>query len=336
MYRPERRGVPSYFPAMLDDADRNAKYEAAIRAAIADFARREGRPPVVVDLGCGTGMLTLFALRHGAAHVVSVDVNPDVAGMCDAVVERAREPGWGTQETVCETFVPGGGRPGWLAAAGYDMLVSEILGTTGSSESMHAYVGAALAHINAFDGEVYCVPRQLRVTARWYEARELAASAPGGNLPLVVALSGLQHWDAAPGGGAVTADFLHTKDGVFLHHMGCEPASAEVELLRETYRAKAPAQVRAKAAAEMTLPSVTPATVLVIEWTATLWRGVELRNTLDELRRMPPRNAAARACAWGHLYYRPFADDLGRAVAIEMRVAGWPRGVPKLRLKAVA
>lgn len=60
---------------MLDDKDRNDKYELAIKRGIAAFRAEQGRAPRVLDLGCGTGMLSVFALRHGAEHVVALDVN---------------------------------------------------------------------------------------------------------------------------------------------------------------------------------------------------------------------------------------------------------------------
>ena len=32
----------------------------------------------VLDLGCGTGMLSVFALRHGAEHITALDLNSNM------------------------------------------------------------------------------------------------------------------------------------------------------------------------------------------------------------------------------------------------------------------
>ena len=62
---------------LLMDSDRNGKYAESIRIAIETFRNREGRPPIVLDAGAGTGYLTACALNYGAHHVISVDVNED-------------------------------------------------------------------------------------------------------------------------------------------------------------------------------------------------------------------------------------------------------------------
>ena len=62
---------------MLDDRDRNARYNEAIRACIADFKRDNPERtdgPRVLDVGVGTGFLSQCCLLAGAAHVTGVDV----------------------------------------------------------------------------------------------------------------------------------------------------------------------------------------------------------------------------------------------------------------------
>ena len=74
-YDPAAEGLPKYFASMLDDAGRNVAYDEAIGKCIAEFKRVEGYAPTVLDVGVGTGMLSAQCVRHGAAHVTSVDVN---------------------------------------------------------------------------------------------------------------------------------------------------------------------------------------------------------------------------------------------------------------------
>ncbi|MEV4741119.1 50S ribosomal protein L11 methyltransferase [Streptomyces sp. NPDC049555] len=83
-----RRNVPRWHFAMLNDAERNTALTEALRRRI---------PPgsVVLDIGAGTGLLAMAAVRAGAAHVYTCEENPLLAeiarqtiaghGMSDAV-----------------------------------------------------------------------------------------------------------------------------------------------------------------------------------------------------------------------------------------------------------
>ena len=55
---------------MLNDVDRNRSYEAGIEAAI-----REGGGRTVLDLGAGTGLLSLMAARAGADRVYACEAS---------------------------------------------------------------------------------------------------------------------------------------------------------------------------------------------------------------------------------------------------------------------
>ena len=51
---------------------------AALQGAMHEFAvRRPERPPCVLDVGCGTGILSVIAARLGAARVRAIDVSVD-------------------------------------------------------------------------------------------------------------------------------------------------------------------------------------------------------------------------------------------------------------------
>jgi hypothetical protein len=71
--RVQRVVAKSQMTSMLRDTFRNAAYEAAITARVTDFRRRTGRAPVVLDVGAGTGLLSMMAHRAGAAHVYAVE-----------------------------------------------------------------------------------------------------------------------------------------------------------------------------------------------------------------------------------------------------------------------
>ena len=65
----------TYFRSMLADVDRAVQYEEAISKCIEDFKLFEGRAPVVLDIGCGTGLLSIIAAHYGAHKVYGVDTN---------------------------------------------------------------------------------------------------------------------------------------------------------------------------------------------------------------------------------------------------------------------
>lgn len=62
----------SSYADMLHDTERNKKYEAAIKVAI-DCLHQKGQKANVLDIGTGTGLLSMLAARHGADSVVACE-----------------------------------------------------------------------------------------------------------------------------------------------------------------------------------------------------------------------------------------------------------------------
>ncbi len=71
-------GVPKWHWALVRDTARNAAYEAAL-------ARVVGPDSLVLDIGAGTGLLGLLALRAGAGRVIACEMNPAVAQMATTI-----------------------------------------------------------------------------------------------------------------------------------------------------------------------------------------------------------------------------------------------------------
>ena len=42
----------------------------------------------MVDVGCGTGLLSVLALKHGAAHVTAIDTNKNMTIFTQVALER--------------------------------------------------------------------------------------------------------------------------------------------------------------------------------------------------------------------------------------------------------
>lgn len=62
----------SNFADMLHDTERNQKYEAALKVAI-DAMHSLGKKALVLDIGTGTGLLSMMAVRHGADSVIACE-----------------------------------------------------------------------------------------------------------------------------------------------------------------------------------------------------------------------------------------------------------------------
>ena len=124
-------GMLQHQQNMLQDYVRTGTYWAAINENAADFAGK-----TVVDVGAGSGILSLFAAQAGAARVYAVEAS----AMADHA-ERlcAANPGPGGRVTVVRSRVESAPLPARCA----DVLVSEPMGTLLLNERMvESYVHA--------------------------------------------------------------------------------------------------------------------------------------------------------------------------------------------------
>jgi predicted RNA methylase len=82
----ERTVGMSQMTSMLHDKDRNDVYERALRASIASFQKSHNRDPIVFDIGTGTGLLSMFASRHGAEFVLGCEMFEAMATIAEEVI----------------------------------------------------------------------------------------------------------------------------------------------------------------------------------------------------------------------------------------------------------
>jgi predicted RNA methylase len=75
--------------SMLRDTLRIEAYAAAISRAVRNFRTTHGRAPVVLDIGAGTGLLSLLAARAGAARVIAVEMFEQMAQLAASVTQTS-------------------------------------------------------------------------------------------------------------------------------------------------------------------------------------------------------------------------------------------------------
>ncbi|KAI3371727.1 hypothetical protein L3Q82_024284, partial [Scortum barcoo] len=77
----------SCYADMLHDHDRNEKYNQGIRAAVARIKAR-GEKVIVLDIGTGTGLLSMMALTAGADFCYAVEVFKPMAEAAQCIVKK--------------------------------------------------------------------------------------------------------------------------------------------------------------------------------------------------------------------------------------------------------
>jgi type II protein arginine methyltransferase len=111
--------VPFWHIPMMNDVRRNDAFEAAIKAAIAS----RGPDALVLDIGTGSGLLSMMAARAGAGSVVACEADQIIADMAQQIVAENGFADWidiFAKPSTCLTV-------GAELDAPADILISEIL-----------------------------------------------------------------------------------------------------------------------------------------------------------------------------------------------------------------
>lgn len=149
--------------AMLRDEPRNRAYAAALRRAAAELQRAAtaGASPLALDVGCGSGLLSLLLARAGAPQVVGVEVLSGLADLGRSCVEAN-----GAQDRVqivrseaaalCSQPPPGAPRA--------SLFLAELMDGGGLGESLLGLAAAATRGGMLVPG-ARMLPRRLRVWA---------------------------------------------------------------------------------------------------------------------------------------------------------------------------
>eukprot|EP00756_Hemistasia_phaeocysticola_P028788 Hpha_TRINITY_DN16193_c1_g6::TRINITY_DN16193_c1_g6_i1::g.3670::m.3670/K11438/PRMT7; type III protein arginine methyltransferase len=117
--------------AMMNDAPRNVVFEAGLRRVVTPTS-------VVLDVGAGSGLLSMIAAEAGAAQVFAVEGNPDLHSLSKRIMSRNNLDGVITSINKLSSEIT----PEDLGGQA-DVLVSETLGTLLLGESALEYMADA-------------------------------------------------------------------------------------------------------------------------------------------------------------------------------------------------
>lgn len=155
----------SQMTSMLRDLDRNSCYEQGIKLAIERFTQQHGRAPIVLDIGTGTGLLSMFAATHGAQHVYACEMFTPMAEIAENVTAANHADKITVFPIRSTDLVVGSnadGSPGHLPQRA-DMLVSELFDSILLGEAVIPTIRHAREHLLTKDAVV--VPERATVFA---------------------------------------------------------------------------------------------------------------------------------------------------------------------------
>ena len=218
-------------------------------------------------------------------------------------------------------------RASYTPPQNFDLIVTEILGTVATSESMYEHTQAALPYTNVFGpglGKVYIVPSKLTVAVGVYDFMAMDGIHQAARVAYDAVLPVSRRGDVS---------LMSTSDlrmGVW--HLDPVLLGRKVVVREDVFaldegggkwRPKKLFGSFQKAASGV---SVTSRTFAVVEWSAELWEGLVLENTMEAYKAMDARNAHARGEQWGFMFGRVLGDVDGEwEGGLEVKAKGWEK-----------
>lgn len=158
----------SSYADMLHDKDRNIKYYQGIRAAVSRVKDR-GQRALVLDIGTGTGLLSMMAVTAGADFCYAIEV---FKPMADAAVKIVEKNGFSDKIKVINkhstevTVGPDGDLPCRANILVTELFDTELIGEGALPSYEHAHRHLVQEHCEA-------VPHKATVYAQLVESRRM-------------------------------------------------------------------------------------------------------------------------------------------------------------------
>ena len=275
------QSVPRWHFNMLRDEPRNAAFDAAIRRAVTPGTH-------VLDIGAGSGLLSMMAARAGAGRVVACEENPAIADMARQIVatngfaERVRVVTGNSTELDVESDLEGRA----------DVIVSEIVSNNLLAEGVLKTLADAATRLLAPGGQMIPAGGDVMIAlGSWSAAEEHRMTMVAG-----FDLGGFNALTQVPRNVAVSDATLTLQS---------EPAA----LLSFDFTGEAAREPHHGAA---TLVAQGGPVGGIVQW---------IRLQLDEVVDYENRPGPDAKSHWGAQYY-PFDVPLELAAGTELRVVG--------------
>ncbi|KAL5466844.1 hypothetical protein EMCRGX_G030995 [Ephydatia muelleri] len=161
----------SQYGDMLHDRERNQKYDVGLQYAV-QSVKASGRVPYVLDIGAGTGLLSMMAARAGAAKVTACEVMKPMVKIAREVIKENRYDdiisvvGKRSTETTA-----GEGKDMPIRA---NIMVSEVFDTELIGEG--AIATFAHAHSHLLEPGSIVIPSAATITVQLFESEFLWSS----------------------------------------------------------------------------------------------------------------------------------------------------------------
>lgn len=261
-----------YFMPMLQDSERNKLYERAIKKIVFQFTETHGYAPSVLDVGTGTGMLSIFAAAAGASRVVGLEANKLRARIAR---KNVRAYPW----RICKVDIVHCESTKFVTKTPFDIVICELMATFVHGEDMNKYISDLYQRniVRTFGDAVYCIPARAQL---WLQKYKLSTCDDGEIFMRKELIK------RGTGQFAVSQEY-----GIFPHSESLHPVGKSIQLFDQPIHK--PVELNS---VETELEENC---CLVAEWRCRLFDDIVLNHTVNSVSRLSPYEYHMRMNNWG-------------------------------------
>eukprot|EP01065_Artemidia_motanka_P010081 TRINITY_DN15283_c0_g1_i1.p1 TRINITY_DN15283_c0_g1~~TRINITY_DN15283_c0_g1_i1.p1 ORF type:complete len:439 (+),score=177.84 TRINITY_DN15283_c0_g1_i1:60-1319(+) len=278
--------------AMMNDIQRNTAFEAGLQKVLTPES-------VVIDIGAGSGLLSVLAAKQGAKKVYAIEGNKDLFKLAQRIVaknglEDVIEP-INRLSTMVTTQHIGGGA---------DVLVSEVLGTLLLGESALEYMADARKRLLRAGGSIVPAFATQYATVITSEKMALLTSVQGHQDVDLTTFNELQDTSAV---------FFSKQLGVRLSDIGFDEVSPALELFSVDFYQDSQEDLPSTRVVRFNALRTCTVHAIMFSWQAWLDKN---RTVVVSTHPNATKDNLQRDMAWGQALQN--VEDLAEAVRLEI------------------